>query len=133
MASILNYHGENLTVSKILSRTGKTSFANTLEVQTFFTYYGYSSEIVNQRELTLSKIKTEIKAGRPIWQALGKEGKKVGHAVVIEGYQEKGTARYNEISIMDPYYPKIVDCKYEDNSTFAYEGLDSHEALSRIK
>ncbi len=131
MASILNHYGENLTISKILSKTGKSGKANYSEVKDFFALYGYSSTKFNQYSLTFAKIKTEINAGRPIWQAIGTNTR--GHAVVIEGYQEKGTGSSNAISIMEPYKGYIVDCNYDSDNSFEYDGNDSHEGLYKIK
>lgn len=137
MASILQYHGDNITVSNILSYTGKTGqSANYTEVQSYFSHYGYSSTKFNQGSLDFSDIKTEINNNRPLWQAIGKGT--AGHAVVVEGYQAAGTDSSNTVSIMDPYYHKIVDCSFDYNSdvggyTFTYYGYTSREGLYKIK
>lgn len=133
MASILNYYGENLTVSKIKSDTGKSGAANTSEVKSYFSNYGYSSTMFNQYSLSFSNIKTEINAGRPIYQAIGYANSTGGgHAVVIEGYQEKGSGTFDAVSIMDPYYPQMTDCDYKTNY-FEYAGRVSREGLKNIK
>ncbi len=131
MVSILNYHGENLTVSKILSDTGESGAADTSEVKSYFSDYGYSSTMFNQYSLSFSNIKTEINANRPIWQAIGTGTG--GHAVVIEGYQEKGSGTYDKISIMEPYDGIITDCSYYSSNYFTYAGRESREGLKNIK
>lgn len=127
MSSIMKYHGDNVSLSQILSKTGRYGTADSSEVKEFFSIYNYSSVKFGSSSLTFDNIKTEIKAGRPIWQAIS------GHAVVIGGYQEKGTGRYNAISIMDPYKASIVDCSYLNNNTFSYYERPSHEGLYKIK
>ena len=131
MVSILNYCGENLTVNKILSDTGESGAADTSEVKSYFSDYGYSSTMFNQYSLNFSKIKTEINANRPIWQAIGTGTG--GHAVVIEGYQEKGTGTYDKISIMEPYDGIITDCSYYSSNYFTYAGRESREGLYKIQ
>lgn len=139
MSSILKHYGKNVSVDNILKITGKANCtgndrkADYDEVKNYFyDYYNYSSTKFNQFELTFSKIKTEINAGRPIWQAIGYNigG---GHAVVIEGYQEKGSSKYNTVSIMDPFYKRVVDCNYVNDNSFSYEQRDSHEGLYKIR
>lgn len=134
MASILNYYGENLTVNKIMSDTGEEGGADTSAVKSYFSDYGYSSTMFNQYSLSFSSIKSEINSNRPIYQALGYEySSGGGHAVVIEGYQEKGTGTYNKVSIMDPYYPQITDCSYYDSNQFTYANRVNREGLYNIK
>jgi len=139
MSSILKHYGENVSLNDILNVTGKGNYtgddrrADYREVMEYFDkYYGYSSTDFNQYALPFSKIKTEINAGRPIYQAIGFQVDG-GHVVVIEGYQERGTARYNAISIMDPYSTRVVDCNYYDDNSFSYDRRDSHEGLYEIK
>lgn len=131
MASILQYHGESVTVNNILSKTGKTGAADYTEVQSYFDDYGYSSTRFNQNALSFAKIQTEINAKRPIWQAIGKG--LAGHAIVIEGYQSKGTGSSNTVSIMDPYYATIVDCDFSSSNSFTYSGYTSREGLYKIQ
>ncbi len=71
MSSIMKYHGDNISVSQILNRTGKSGTANSTEVETFFNDYGYSNEGFTQYTLSFSNIKTKIRNGRPIWQTVG--------------------------------------------------------------
>ncbi len=131
MSSIMKYHGVNVSMEQIVSETKNNGTADHSKVQDYFRDYGFSSTVFNQGSLSFSAVKAEIDAERPLWQALGKSIGN-GHAVVIEGYQYKGTHEYDAVSIMDPFDCRIVDCDYSNNS-FEYNSYESHEGLYKIQ
>ena len=129
MSSILKGLGMNYSENDVLRNANKTNnqTADSSEVKSFFRNYGiYAS--TGYGPLTESSLSSEIRNGRAIWQAMYNFTKREGHAVVIYGYENKGTLW---VSIMDPGYGQRYDCLVS-SGRFRYDGKESTEYLYNL-